>query len=181
MARWLMATLQVARADDENTSAPPQRPAIMFNRWQEDWSVLADPRVPRQAFDSLKYIPLSATDPKTYLSFGADTRERFEANNAAGFGTGTNRNQDYVITRNEFHADLRVANELQVFLQFQSNWAPWKTMLTPVDVNQEVWAMWFFFSFSPLSSVHFTATASPSPRIIACAFEQVTFISEELT
>jgi hypothetical protein len=38
----------------------------------------------------------------------------------------------------------------------------------------------YFFS-SPLSSVHFTAAASPSPRIIACAFEQVLSLSEELT
>src|SRR5215468_6711960 len=79
-------------ADDQ--SSVPQRPAIMFNRWQEDWSVLADPRVTRQPFDELKYVPLSATDRYTYLSFGADTRERFEANDSAGFGTGANRNQD---------------------------------------------------------------------------------------
>ena len=114
----------------------PQRPAILFNRWQEDWSVLADQRVPRQPFDEFKYIPLSDTDRYTYLSFGADTRERFEANNAAGFGTGPNRNQDYVISRNEFHADLRIANQVQAFVQFQADYAPWKTMLTPVDVDR---------------------------------------------
>jgi hypothetical protein len=68
-------------ADDQ--SSVPQRPAIMFNRWQEDWSVLADSRVPRQPFDELKYIPLSDTDRYTYLSFGAGTRDRFEPNNAA--------------------------------------------------------------------------------------------------
>src|SRR5258706_12374393 len=106
-AHWLVATPQVARADDD-TSAP-QRPAILFNRWQEDWSVLADPRVPRQPFDEFKYIPLSATDRYTYLSCGADTRERFEANNAANFGTGSTVGQYYFITRNEFHADLRIA------------------------------------------------------------------------
>ena len=105
----------------------------MFNRWQEEWSVLADPRIAREPFDEFKYIPLSAADPATYLSFGADTRERFEANNAASFGTGANRNQDYVISRNEFHADLRIANQLQAFVQFQADYAPWKTMLTPVD------------------------------------------------
>ncbi|WP_375790115.1 alginate export family protein [Bradyrhizobium sp. Pha-3] len=123
--------MQGVCADDQ--TPVPERPTILFNRWQEDWSVLADPRVPRQSFDEFKYIPLSATDPHTYLSFGADTRERFEANNAVGFGTGSNRNQDYVISRNEFHADLRIANEIQAFVQFQSDFAPWKTMITPVD------------------------------------------------
>jgi hypothetical protein len=127
----LVAAPQTAWADDP--ASAPQRPAIMFNRWQEEWSVLADPRIAREPFDEFKYIPLSAADPATYISFGADTRERFEANNAASFGTGANRNQDYVISRNEFHADLRIANQLQAFVQFQADYAPWKTMLTPVD------------------------------------------------
>jgi len=105
----------------------------MFNRWQEDWSVLADPRVPREPFDELKYLPLSAFDPHTYVSFGANTRERFESNNAPNFGAGPNRGQNYVISRNEFHGELRVDNQLQAFVQFQSDFAPWKTMLTPVD------------------------------------------------
>ena len=133
----LIAAPQVARADDQSSQTSTlQRPAIMFNRWQEDWSVLADPRVPREPFDEFKYIPLSDTDRYTYLSFGADTRDRFEANNAAGFGTGANRNQDYVISRNEFHADLRIANQVQAFVQLQADYAPWKTMLTPVDVDR---------------------------------------------
>jgi hypothetical protein len=131
---WWIAAPPAAHADDP--SSIPQRPAIKFNRWQEDWSVLADPRVPREPFDALKYIPLSDTDRYTYLSFGADTRERFEANNTAGFGTGANLNQDYVISRNEFHADLRIADQLQAFVQLQSDFAPWKTMLTPVDQDR---------------------------------------------
>jgi hypothetical protein len=130
-ALCLMAVTQVARADDKGIT--PQRPAIMFNRWQENWSVLADPRVPRESFDELKYIPLSNIDPYTFLSFGADARARFEGNNAVAFGTGANRNQDYVINRNEFHADLRIANQIQAFVQFQADYAPWKTIITPVD------------------------------------------------
>ncbi len=145
LGRWLMrrewaagvlclATPQLAWGDDQKPEAStPQRPAIMFNRFQENWSVLADPRVPREPFDELKYIPLSSVDPYTYLSFGANTRERFEFNNAANFGTGPNRSQNYVISRNEFHADLRVDNQIQAFVQFQADYAPWKTMLTPVD------------------------------------------------
>ena len=95
--------------------------------------MLADPRVPREPLDSLKYIPLSPYDPKTYLSFGGNLRERFEANNAANFGVGANHNQNYVISRSEAHADLRIADQVQVFVQLQSDFAPWKTILTPVD------------------------------------------------
>ena len=123
-------------AQDKNGATTPTRPSIQFNRWQEDWSVLADPRVPREPFDNLKYIPLSPNDPKSYLSFGADVRERFEANNAASFGVSPNRNADYLLSRSEMHADLRWGSEVQVFTQFQSDFAPWKTMLTPVDQNR---------------------------------------------
>ena len=68
----------------------PDRPAIAFNRWSEDWSVLADPDVPREALDELKYIPLSDDDARTYLSFGANIRERFEVNQT-NFGTGADQ------------------------------------------------------------------------------------------
>ena len=127
---------QLTYAQDASSTAnttTPSRPQILPNRWEEDWSVLADPRVPREPFDSLKYIPLSAYDPQTYLSLGADVRERFEANNTAGFGTPPNRNNDYLISRTDVFADLRIANQVQVFVQLQSDFAPWKTMIAPPD------------------------------------------------
>src|ERR1700689_2553268 len=72
----------VAASDEVDPAADdtPTRPSIQFNRWQEDWSVLADPRVPREPLDALKYIPLSADEPKTYLSFGTGPRRRIEEN-----------------------------------------------------------------------------------------------------
>jgi hypothetical protein len=131
-AGGVAATDQSVRADDQ----APTRPAILFNRWQEDWSVLADPRVPREPLDSLKYISLSVDDPKTYLSLGAGLRERFEANDATSFGVGTNRNQDYVISRAEVNADLRVAGQFQFFVQLQKENAFDKKNLTPVDQDR---------------------------------------------
>jgi hypothetical protein len=113
----------------------PDRPAIAFNRWSEDWSVLADPAVPREPMDEFKYIPLSADDPRTYLSFGVNIRERFEANDP-NFGTGGNRQNEYVLSRAETHADLRVAGQVQVFLQLQSDIAPGKDRLSPVDQDR---------------------------------------------
>jgi hypothetical protein len=120
-------------SDSIANAAPPTRPAILPNRWEEDWSVLADPRVPREPFDNLKYIPFSPGDPQTYMSLGADVRERFEANDVANFGVGPNRNNDYLISRTEWYADLHIADQVQVFTQFESDYAPWKTMLTPAD------------------------------------------------
>src|SRR5216684_3553761 len=145
--RWWVACLSVVglalgivpagaqNSEPDSKAAPPARPAIMFNRWQEDWSVLADPRVAREPLDSLKYIPLSSTDPRSYLSFGFGARERFESNNAANFGIGDNQNANYLLNRTELHADLNVAGRLKVFAQLQSDFAPWKLMPTPVDLN----------------------------------------------
>ena len=107
----------------------------MANRWAEDWSVLADPRVPKQPLDSLKYMPLSAYDSKTYLSFGGDIRERFEANNAVNFGVHPSNNQNYLLSRSDAFADLRIADQVQVFAQLESDFAPWKAILTPADQN----------------------------------------------
>lgn len=113
--------------------AAPARPEPLFNHWQEDWSVLADPRVHHEPLDGLKRIPLGA-DPSDYLSFGARQRLRYEANDAPAFGVG-GRKDDYVISRTELHADLR-AGGMQAFVQLESTFAPGKSRLSPVDANR---------------------------------------------
>lgn len=118
VAFLLLPRLAQAQENDGTTSATvPTRPAILANRWQEDWSVLADPRVPREPFDDLKYIPLSLYDPKTYLSLGADFRERFEGNDGENFGTTPHSKNDYLISRTEAYADLHIADQVQIFTQ----------------------------------------------------------------
>jgi hypothetical protein len=118
----------IARSDEE----PPARPSILFNRWQENWSVLADPSVAHEPLDDLKYIPLGTAG---YLSLGADLRERFESNDAANFAVGS-KTQDYVISRLEAHADLRLGDAVQAFVQLESAFAPGKIVLSPVDQDR---------------------------------------------
>ena len=148
-ARWiaLLAAAVVylaapgTHADDSDPASTPavhERPKIQFNRWQEDWSVLANPDIPREPFDNLKYIPLSAEDPQTYLSLGANLRERFESNDATSFGVGTNRKDNYDISRLEADADLRIAGQFQFFTQLQSDYAIDKDVHTPVDQDSTV-------------------------------------------
>jgi hypothetical protein len=139
MAAVLLWSGSTAADEAEQPAAEiPARPSMLFNRWQEDWSVLADPRVPREPLDDLKYIPLSAEDPESYLSFGANLRERFEANNAAAFGTGPNHNADYDISRFEAFANLRLGPQFQFFTELQSDYALAKQGLTPVDQDRPV-------------------------------------------
>ncbi|MGO4712613.1 alginate export family protein [Bradyrhizobium sp. 2TAF24] len=122
-----------ARANDAAT-ATPQRPAIQSNRWEEDWSVLADPSLRSEPFDGLKYIPLIPGDPHSYVSFGMNLRERFESVNAAGFGTRGTADA-YLLQRLQFHADIHLNDNWQIFTQIEDVRAFGKNVITPVDQN----------------------------------------------
>jgi hypothetical protein len=117
------------------TPSVPERPAIKFNRWQEDWSVLADPRLRTEALDNLKYIPLNPNDPQSYMSLGVTLRERFEANYAPSFGVGNSPGDSYLLQRFQFHADVRPNKNWQVFVELEDVRAFWKKIITPVDEN----------------------------------------------
>jgi len=110
------------------------RPAVMFNRWQENWSVLANPCVPKQPFDSLKYIPLFG-NPDAYISLGMVLRERLEINDAPLFGLGAGRDDTYLLQRLEVSADVRLDSHVQIFTQFEDARAYDKDCITPVDKN----------------------------------------------
>jgi hypothetical protein len=126
-----------ARAQDgTNADTPAVRPAIMFNRWQENWSVLADPALRTEPLDSLKYIPLFDGDPDSYMSLGANLRERFEYLGAPSFGVGQAAYPGYLIQRLEVHADIRPSEAWQVFVQVQDDRAFWKASLSPVDQDR---------------------------------------------
>src|ERR1700742_15054 len=109
-----------------------KRPVVMFNRWQEDWSVLSSSCVPHEPLDGLKYIPLGG-DPDSYLSLGANLRERLEFNDAPLFGLGSGRSDTYVIQRAEISADARIGRRLQFFVQFEDARAFGKDAVSPVD------------------------------------------------
>lgn len=128
-----------ALADDAapaDLASASQRPAIKFNRWQEDWSVLAAPRLRTEPFDNLKYISLSTDDPRSYASLGLNLRERFEANDAPSFGIRSHADDGYLLQRFQIHADIRPDESWQVFAQLEDARAPGKTTITPVDENQ---------------------------------------------
>ncbi len=97
--------------------------------------MLADPDVPREPLDELKYIRLSNNDARTYLSLGANIRERFEVNDT-NFGTGANQQDSYLLSRTEAHLDLRLHGQIQVFFQLQSDMSPGKQRPAPVDQDR---------------------------------------------
>ena len=126
-----------------NTNAPApsparcnvKRPALNFNRWSENWGVLAAPCLPRQPFDDLKYIPLGE-DGFSYLSLGAGLRERYEHSATPLFGAGGAASDGYVIQRANLHADLRLGPYLQIFGQLVDARAYKKSTLAPPDQDK---------------------------------------------
>ncbi len=127
-----------ARAEDDNapsTNPATERPGIHLNRWQEDWSVLADPALRTEPLDDLKYIPLSSADPNSYASLGLNLRERVESTQLAPFGIGNPHTDTYLIQRLEVHADIRPNAHWQIFVQLQDDRAFGKDLVTPVDKN----------------------------------------------
>ena len=103
---WGLAVLWPLLAAGVHADDQPTRPTIKANRWQEDWSALKDPALRTQPLDNLKYISLSDANPFTYLSLGATLRERFEMNDAGGFGVKNVARDRYLIQRFQVHADL---------------------------------------------------------------------------
>src|SRR5476651_670967 len=133
---WGLAVLWPLLASSAHADDQPTRPAIKANRWQEDWSVLKDPTLRTQPLDSLKYIPLSSANPFTYLSLGATLRERFEMNDASGFGVKNVARDRYLIQRFQVHADLHLNENWRVFTQLEDARAYDKTSIGGADQDR---------------------------------------------
>ncbi len=125
-----------AQAPEPDPSAAGTRPAIKWNRWQEDWSALSDPRLATEPLDDLKYMSLSVDNPQSYASLGATLRERFETNGAANFGVGGTRGDSWVIQRLQLHADVHVDERIRLFAQLQDDRAFDKRAPSPVDQDR---------------------------------------------
>ena len=130
-------TSAFAQDADASETAASARPTILFNRWQENWSKLADPALRTSPFDNLKYIPLMPSDPQSYMSIGINLRERFESLDAPSFGVAHSQPpQNYVIQRTEVFADIHPNANWQIFVELEDARAFGKTFLTPADEDR---------------------------------------------
>ncbi|MDQ0703402.1 hypothetical protein QF043_002194 [Pseudomonas sp. W3I7] len=133
---WGLAVLWPLLTASAHAEEQATRPVLKTNRWQENWSVLQDPALRTQPLDNLKYIPLSGANPMTYLSLGASLRERFEMNDASGFGVRDVQRDRYLIQRFEVHADLHLDENWRVFTQLEDARAYNKTTVGGADQNR---------------------------------------------
>jgi Alginate export len=93
-----------------------ERPAPQDLRFDEDWSVLAQPDAlaSRDPFDPVKWIALG---DGTALSFGGQARARFEAWDGFAFGAPTDDDDALFLTRFRLHADLLAGKRFRVFVE----------------------------------------------------------------
>ncbi|RDD83716.1 alginate export family protein [Dyella tabacisoli] len=129
----LPAAAQTSTAQTPATASV--RPSIRSNRWQEDWSPLADPALRTQPGDSLKYIALNADNSQSYVSLGVNLRERLEYNGVSAFAVGDSRKNTYLLQRLQLHADVHFNKQWQLFVQWEDARAVGKQITTPVDRN----------------------------------------------
>jgi Alginate export len=115
----------------------PSPPPYTLLRFNEDYSYLADPARRTDPFDAVKYISLSADDPLSYLSLGADLRERYEHFTYPGFGVSPNPNRtDQLLQRIDLDADLHFNQHFRLFTQVISGYEWGSTTPTP-PVDQD--------------------------------------------
>ena len=131
-----VAPRTVAAQSAELPAPVERRPAILSNRWQEDWSALADPALRVQPLDRLKYLLLSANDPSAHVSFGANVRERFESSEALSAPATGSREDSYLLDRIQLHADARLGSHWQAFVQLENARAIDKAVVKSVDSNR---------------------------------------------
>jgi Alginate export len=84
--------------------------------YDEDYSYLADPAARTNTFDRVKYIPLGDRT-NSYLSLGAQVRDRYEIFPNDLFGTEPVDKSGYNLVRVLAHADLHLGPVVRVFVQ----------------------------------------------------------------
>jgi len=95
-----------------------QRPVLQPLRYEEDWSLLADPDCKKEVLDDLKYVSLGREN--WYFSIGGEIRYRYENYENAGFGTDLETGSGYILQRYLLHSDWHFGRRFRLFTQFQS-------------------------------------------------------------
>ncbi len=96
------------------TTDASRAPTLTVERYDEDWSVLADPaRRTHRWTEGAKYIPIDASG-SIYLTTGVEARSRYEGYENTDWGSSPD--QDYVWHRLMPYADLHLGR-LRVFAQ----------------------------------------------------------------
>jgi hypothetical protein len=137
----IMLVTPLLFANDAQAGDTPSRPEFKVSRQDEDWSVLREPELRTNLFDSVKFIPLNR-DGSSWLTLGGEARERYEYFENANWGKGPQDGDGYFLHRFMLHADAHAGENFRFFTQFKSglesdrNGGPRPTDHDDFDVHQ---------------------------------------------
>jgi len=100
-------------------TAPPS-PRYPLPTFEEDWRRLASPDESDDAWDPVKFVPLSASDA-TYMSLGGEARATYEKFWNQDWGLATPSPNGYYLQRILWHADLHAGPRVRVWTEFDSS------------------------------------------------------------
>ncbi len=101
-------------------AASSARPSYKILRFNEDWSVLQDPKLRTDGLDVIKYIRLSPEDPQRYLSVGGEFRGTYENVRNDNLSQTPFPNYSFGMQRFQLFLDSHLAARFRVFLQLES-------------------------------------------------------------
>jgi hypothetical protein len=112
---FLLPTVHAEIPQSTPPKAPPYTPLV----WDQDWTYLRDPAVPRDPLDKLHYVKLNASG-EDYISFSGQIRERGEYFDYPAFGAQPADN-GYLQQRYIVGSDLHLHQSFRLFTQLSSS------------------------------------------------------------
>src|SRR6266404_2801010 len=107
-----------AQSDDAQESKDPDR-SYKLLREDEDWSFLRDPRLRRDPWDKIKYIPLRKNSDDWYMTIGGEAREVWEQIGNDNWGQQPFMN-GYLNQRYALSFDLHLGKRVRTFFELKS-------------------------------------------------------------
>src|SRR5690349_1372855 len=107
-----------AQSDDEPEKKEPDR-SYKLLRADADWSFLRDPRLRRDPWDTIKYIPLRKSSADWYLTIGGEACEVGEQ--IGNYNCGKHPFMSGYLTQGyRLSSDLHLGKHVRTFLEFKS-------------------------------------------------------------
>lgn len=105
-------------------------------RYDDDFSYLADPAKRSDFWDPIKYVPLDESGD-AYVTFGGEVRERLDHFDSPLFGLRHRNSEDDLLHRLLLSADVHLGQQLRAFLQFGDHLEAGKGNLrSPTDLDR---------------------------------------------
>jgi hypothetical protein len=116
----LVVIAGATRTIGQEKPASLPRPSYLLPRYEEDWSLLADPARRDDYWDRIKFIPLNE-DRNVFLSLGGEIRETYERFHNTNFGLGPDDPDGYLLQRYLFHVDFHAGQRFRFFGELNSS------------------------------------------------------------